>query len=171
METTKNKLTKSEEEFFNGLSEYINEKIYFYGSIQRDDYIIGKSDIDIDIFSDNEKSTLNKIQHYLQIDKSKIKKTIWNLKYSKNIVYGLKIKYDHNNVKAEIALYNSKYKKNILDYHNNHVNMNLFWITLLNILKFFYYKMHFIPEPVYANTKRFIYDKATGYEGDKFIIL
>ena len=51
METTKNKLTPYEKDFFDKLRNYIDKPIYFYGSIQRDDYLPQASDIDIDIFS------------------------------------------------------------------------------------------------------------------------
>ena len=58
MEITKNELSPFEKAFFQKLSEYLNEPIYFYGSIQRDDYFPQLSDIDIDIFSYNEKDTV-----------------------------------------------------------------------------------------------------------------
>jgi predicted nucleotidyltransferase len=58
METTKNKLSQEESVFFDKLKNYIDKPIYFYGSIQRDDYFPQLSDIDIDIFSDNINSTL-----------------------------------------------------------------------------------------------------------------
>lgn len=71
---TKNKLPDSTTNFLNNLSEYLQTPLYFYGSIQRYDYFPGKSDIDIDIFTDNEKSTISKLSNYLQIDK-KIQKS------------------------------------------------------------------------------------------------
>ena len=49
METTKNQLTPYESNFFNKLKIYLDTPLYFYGSIQRDDYKSGYSDIDIDI--------------------------------------------------------------------------------------------------------------------------
>ena len=63
METTKNKLTPYEQSFFDNLRNYIEKPIYFYGSIQRDDYFPQMSDIDIDIFSDNEHSTVIMLQN------------------------------------------------------------------------------------------------------------
>ena len=61
MDDIKNNLTQNEEVFFENLSLYIDKEIYFYGSIWRHDYIKGKSDIDIDIFTDNESSTIQKL--------------------------------------------------------------------------------------------------------------
>ena len=52
METTKNKLSPETKQFFDKLSSYLDTKLYFYGSVQRDDYFDGKSDIDVDILED-----------------------------------------------------------------------------------------------------------------------
>ena len=43
----KNKLTDEEQKFVDGLSEYLDTDLYYYGSIQRNDYNAGESDIDI----------------------------------------------------------------------------------------------------------------------------
>ena len=51
METTKNDFSPYEKTFFNKMSNYIGEPIYFFGSIQRSYYVPGKSDIDVDIFT------------------------------------------------------------------------------------------------------------------------
>jgi polyribonucleotide nucleotidyltransferase len=49
METTRNKLPDVIQVFFNKLSEYLDTKLLFYGSIQRSDYFPGSSDIDVDV--------------------------------------------------------------------------------------------------------------------------
>ena len=46
------------------MQEYLDTKLYFYGSVQRNDYIDNVSDIDICIFSDNIDSTILKVQQY-----------------------------------------------------------------------------------------------------------
>ena len=60
METTKNKLPEDVQLFLNNLKQYLDKPIYFYGSIQRPDYMSG-SDLDVDIFTDNEISTIEKL--------------------------------------------------------------------------------------------------------------
>ena len=77
MTKTKNKLPDKTNYFLTNLSDYLQTPLYFYGSIQRYDYYHGHSDIDIDIFTNNEKSTINTLSNYLQIDKKKFKKIIW----------------------------------------------------------------------------------------------
>jgi hypothetical protein len=61
METTKNDFSPYEKTFFNKMSNYIGEPIFFFGSIQRSDYFPGLSDIDIDIFTFDEKTTLMRL--------------------------------------------------------------------------------------------------------------
>lgn len=77
MTKTRNKLPDTTNNFLTNLSEYLQTELYFYGSIQRGDFFPGHSDIDIDIFTSNEKSTINTLSNYLQIDKNKFKKVIW----------------------------------------------------------------------------------------------
>ena len=66
MEEINKKLTDKQREFFNNLSIYIDKPIYFYGSIYRVDYLPGKSDIDIDIFTDNESSTIQILYNHIE---------------------------------------------------------------------------------------------------------
>ena len=71
METTKNQLTPYESNFFNKLKIYLDTPLYFYGSIQRDDYKSGYSDIDIDIFTENMNSTIVKLQNFFNSNQYK----------------------------------------------------------------------------------------------------
>ena len=79
METTNNKLPEKVERFFKELSEYLDTKLLYYGSVQRRDYFEGKSDIDVDIFTENPTSTVNKLQHFLDVPKKRFKNVIWRL--------------------------------------------------------------------------------------------
>ena len=81
METTKNDLPPNTKKFFYNLSEYLDTKLLYYGSVQRSDYVPGKSDIDVVIFTDNEFSLMNKLQHYLHLNK---KSTLTELETSSN---------------------------------------------------------------------------------------
>ena len=93
MEQINNRLTDKQKEFFNNLSIYIDKPIYFYGSIIRMDYIPGKSDIDIDIFTDNELSTINMLCNYLGLNKYDFRKSVY--KINSKMVYGYKGKYEY----------------------------------------------------------------------------
>ena len=64
METTKNEMDAYSKNFFLKLGNYLDTQLYYYGSIQRHDYFPGKSDIDVDLFTDNSSSTIIKLQNF-----------------------------------------------------------------------------------------------------------
>ena len=76
METTKNEMDTYSKNFFLKLGNYLDSQIYYFGSIQRNDYFPGKSDIDVDVFTDNEYSLMAKMQHYLHVSKKDFKKVV-----------------------------------------------------------------------------------------------
>ena len=156
MESIKHKLTQSEQSFFENISEYIDKEIYFYGSIKRSDYIKGKSDIDIDIFTENENSTIQKLSNYLNIKKSEFRKIIY--KTNNTLVYGYKTKYKdiNNKINVEISIYNEKYKSLVLYDHNNGCFLPFYISFALIIVKFFYYNLGIISENSYKICKQFL---------------
>jgi len=86
------RLTENQKDFFNRLSINIDDiTIHFYGSIKRLDYIENKSDIDIDIFTNNENSTIIKLSNFLNINKSDFKKIVYVI--NNRIIVGYKTKY------------------------------------------------------------------------------
>ena len=91
METTKNKLSPYASDFFNKLSNYLDTKLYFYGSIQRDDYFTNDSDLDVAIFTDNISSMKSKLSNFLQNDKKLFEKFILRLK--NRVSFGYKLMY------------------------------------------------------------------------------
>ena len=91
MESTKNKMPEFAEEFFKKLGNYLDTKIYFFGSIQRADYFPNSSDIDADIFTENENSTLSKMQNFLGVKRHEFKKFVYRLHKTKKMVHGYKI--------------------------------------------------------------------------------
>ena len=117
METTKNDLPPNAKKFFHNLSEYLETKMLYYGSIQRSDYVPGKSDIDVDIFTDNEYSLMSKMQHYLHLSKSKFKKVVYII--DNKTTNGYKVKYTNKaeQLKVEFAIYNEKFKDIIIKEH------------------------------------------------------
>ena len=115
METTKNDLTADAKLFFKNLSDYLDTKLLFFGSIQRRDYIPGHSDIDIDIFTDNEHATISKLLNFLQKEKDKVKKTEWTMDGISG--YGYKLKYKDDNVNAEFSIYNEDFKDLMVKKH------------------------------------------------------
>lgn len=160
METTKNKLSSYESEFFNKLSNYIGTKLYFYGSIQRDDYKPGYSDIDVDIFTDNVNSTISKMQNFLSVSKDDFKKFVSKPLKKQGIITGYKLKYKEpeNNFKTELSVYDIKYKDDILYEHGRKTNLPFIVSIMLIIVKFIYFNIGIIPKNIYLDIKKYIVD-------------
>jgi hypothetical protein len=171
METTKNDLPQNVKTFFYKLSDYLDTKLLYYGSVQRSDYIPGKSDIDIEIFTDNESSILTKMQHFLHVKKSDFKKVVWQL--GDNMVYGYKLKYENKKeqIIAEFSIYNEKFKEPILKEHTNKFVLPIYITLLLYILKFFFYQVPILPGKIYAKWKRFVLNTLMGQDDSKFLVL
>jgi hypothetical protein len=158
MENTKNKLTLNESVFFDKLKKYIDKPIYFYGSIQRDDYFPQLSDIDIDIFSDNVNSTLVLLQNFLNLNKNTFKKTFYKMDKTNNVIHGYKAKYvdENNRLTLEISLYNEKHKQEILNEHRSKFNLPLYITIVLVFLKILHYNLGILPIYYYSKFKKFL---------------
>ena len=158
METTKNEMSHYAKDFFLRLKNYLDTKIYYYGSIQRDDFFPNSSDIDTDIFTDNESSTITKLHNFLGVQRHEFKKFVYKLHKSNKVVYGTKVKYDEpiNNFSTEISIYNEKYKNDVLVEHNSKSTLPFYISFLLIILKNLYYNLNILPKEVYFYFKKFL---------------
>jgi predicted nucleotidyltransferase len=167
METTKNKLSPYESDFFNKMKNYIDKPLYFYGSIQRDDYFPQLSDIDIDIFTDNVNSTLNLIQNYLSLDKKEFKKSLYKMDKTNHLIPGYKNKYidEENKLTVEISVYDEKYKEEILKEHQGKFNLPLYITVVLVFLKILHYNLGILPIYYYSRFKKFLTN--TCYDNNK----
>ena len=174
METTKNKLPENVNIFFNNLSEILDKKLLFFGSIQRNDYFPGNSDIDVDIFTDNVYSTISKMQHYLHMDKKKFKKFVWRLNNkNKTLADGYKVMYKSpdSSFSAEFSIYNEKFKQEILDEHLEKTILPFYASWMLIVLKFFYYKLNLIDKNTFSYFKKKIMSFMIGLPDDQFVVL
>lgn len=157
METTKNEIPEEKKIFFEKLKNYLDTKIYFFGSIQREDYY-HKSDIDIDIFTEKMTSTILKLQQFLKLDPSEFKKIIWRSNYDNTIVKGYKVMYEspENNMFIEISIYDEKYKDIVLKDHNGKKDIPFYATYSLIFIKFLFYTMEIMPKEMYKYLKKHI---------------
>ena len=171
METTKNEIPQYAKQFFKKLELYLDTKIYYFGSIQRPDYFPTSSDIDVDLFSDNESSIIIKLQNFLGLKKYKFKKFVYKLHKTQKVVYGHKVKYEDpsNNFFTEMSIYNEKYKDDVLLEHNSKSILPFYVTSLLIILKFFYYKLQILPEETYSYFKKIIMNYMVEGEDVEFV--
>jgi hypothetical protein len=158
METTKNEMSPYAKIFFNKLSNYLDTKIYFFGSIQRYDYFPEVSDIDAVICSDNIPSTIIKMQNFLNVNKYEFHKFVYRLHKTDKMVHGYKIEYEDvkNKFSTEISIYNEKDKNDVLLEHNSKIDVPFYVTYLLILIKLIYYKLGIIPKNIYTKLKKFI---------------
>ena len=158
METTKNELPPYAKSFFNKLSKYLDNKIYFFGSIQRSDYLPNSSDIDADLFTDNVNSTILQLQNFLGVKKYKFRRFVYKLHKTNKLVHGHKIEYEDisNNFITEISIYNNKDKDEVLLEHNSKSIFPFYISFFLIILKYFYYKFGIISNSTYIYFKKLL---------------
>lgn len=173
METTKNELPDFANSFFSKLRNYLDTKIYFFGSVQRYDYFPTSSDIDIAIFTDNINSTIGKLQLFLDVNRSDFKKFVWRLNYDNSLVTGYKIMYKepHRNFAVEISVYDEKYKNSILAEHNGKSILPFHATVMLIIIKFLFYTLGIIPSEWYIYLKKSILSTLIFKKPDEFVVL
>lgn len=160
MEKYKDKLDDYKYNFLLDLQTHLNQELFFFGSINRIDYFKNNSDIDIAIITDNTDSVLFKIQHYLNVDKTDIKKIYQQFnKKNTNIVRGYKIKYKDvdRNFRFDLNVYDEKYRPFVLDNIYKHNTMPILLSALLCILKFLFYKLYLFPKSFFMQIKNAIF--------------
>jgi predicted nucleotidyltransferase len=174
METTRNKLTYNEKKFFYRLSNYLDTQLYYFGSVQRGDYFPSSSDIDVDIFTDNENNTIIKLMNFLNVEKSDFKRFVWKLNTNNDkLAYGYKLMYKNTeeNFCVEFSIYNEKYKRHILYEHNSKKDIPLHATILLIIIKFLYYTLNILPKNWYTESKKFILSTLIFKKDDHFVVI
>lgn len=169
MESTKNKLSPQTQMFFAKLSNYLDTQLYFYGSVQRDDYMEGKSDIDVDIFTSDEKGIMLKLQSFLNIPQTEFKRVVYRMHTTNGIVYGHKVKYNRGGINAELSVYNERDKDQVLMEHRSKSELPWMVYFLLVILKFVYYRLGLLPTRIYMYWKNGIMNSGNRHKS-KFII-
>ena len=154
----KSKMPKHIQDFFKKLEKYIDNPILFFGSIQRIDYFPNSSDIDAVVFVHDEKTTMNKIQNYLNLSNKPFKHFFNYIPLCNKVVKGYKyvIKDPDNNFKADLLIYNVKYKDCVLKDTEQIRNMPFYCAIILYILKFLYYN-NLLPKNLFLYSKRILF--------------
>ena len=174
MEYTKHKLPKKQRQFFHKLSDYLDTKLHFYGSVQRDDFVSGRSDIDTAIFCDNEESMMTRLQHFLQVPKKSFKKVVWKLYIKKNrVVYGHKVQYENTDIglRAEFSIFNEKFRDDILKEHLGKIVLPFYCTWFLHVLKFLFYTLGILPRKWYSYLKSKTLSRGLGRPDDLYLVL
>jgi hypothetical protein len=171
METTKNTMPEYSQLLFNKIQQNLDTTLYFFGSIQRDDYFPNSSDIDVAIFTDNIKSTVLKLQSILNVTPADFKQFVWKLNYDNSLVNGHKIIYKEGSFLAEFSIYDEKYKNEVLVEHNQKMLLPFYATYSLILIKYLFYQFHIIPTEWYIYLKNIILHKMICIKEDQFVVL
>jgi hypothetical protein len=176
METTKNEMPQYNNTFFNKLKNYLDTPLYFFGSVQRDDYLPNSSDIDVMIFTDNIKSVVTKIQSFLNNNLGNIaelKKFIIKSNNTNELVNGFKIIYEEpeNNFSTEFSIYDEKHKEYILNVKQRQIFLPFYASWLLIIVKFFYYTLGVLPKDWFKYLKDIILHDLISVKSEDYVAL
>ena len=173
MEKTKNKMPNNAKIFFTRLKNYLDTNLYYYGSIQRYDYLPKFSDIDVAIFCDNIDSTISKLQTFLNVNKNSFRKFIHRLPRTGKVIYGQKIKYvdPYKTFTVEMAIYDEKQKQEVLMEKKTKNNIPFYISFFLYIIKFLYYELRILPFKVFFKIKKYCLNELIEGKDTEYIIL
>jgi hypothetical protein len=165
MQTTRNKFTEEQRNFLTTLGTFVGSPFYYFGSIQRSDYIVGKSDIDIDIFSYQPEKMAKRLLHLLNGPYVSIKRIIF--KFDGNEVSGFKVKYKRPSIessltdmlKVEFSVYDEKDKNLILEKHRKQIFISPYISAILFFMKLLFKKIgiyHVVKKQLLSRNDTFI---------------
>jgi len=144
--------------FFERLSEFMELPLYFYGSIQRWDYLPGCSDVDVAMFTPHMENAVIQLQSYFDIPREKIKRIQWRL--DGHTIRGYKVHSTEGELSFDISLFHEKDKRRVLRQYKKEANRPLWVLFVLLLLKYIYYYGFGGPtgpwKTIYVNTKNMI---------------
>lgn len=160
----------------NGDNETDHMSLVLYGSVIRSDFVMGKSDVDASIFTDNEESAMNILQGVMRIQRNQFHKIVWRL--NDMMVHGFKVKCTIEctqggySVPCEISIYNNDYRAELLEEYQIPLKNQPFYIyCMLFILKMVYYQIPLISKNTYQESKRFILNRLMSNKNTYFITM
>ena len=160
MEDVKNKMPINQKHFFTQLENYLETPLYYFGSILRYDYYPNNSDIDAILFTNNEASSISKLQNWFHVSKHEFKKIVNYLPISKRIASGYKLTYINKkqNISSDILIYNVKDKQYVEQDCQSKVDLPFVILTILIILKTLYHQLGILSFSKYIYLKRILMD-------------
>jgi predicted nucleotidyltransferase len=157
LEKIKEKLDKKTYDFFYNFREQLELPLYFFGSIARCDFIKGKSDLDIEVFSENIHSTKFKVDslfHYYYQNKE-TKYIV--LKINGTPISGYKYSFKNMYISFDFTIYKKECKEILLHQRNIESNIPFVLVSFLIIIKYLYYYLNIITNNQYSFIKKKIW--------------
>ena len=155
LEELKDKLNKNHYNYFLQLKEQINLPLYFLGSITRCDYIKDKSDLDIEVFTDNIDSTILKIECLFDYYQRKTKRRFIIFEINKIPISGYKYYFKDNkrDISFDFTIYNTSCKNIVLHHRSIQQNIPYILNLFLLMIKVLYYYLNIISNSAYSYIK------------------
>lgn len=146
MQTTRNPFTEEQRQFLTTLGGFVGSPFYYFGSIQRYDYIAGTSDIDVDVFSYEPEKIAKRLYRLLSGPYVTIKRVLY--KFDGNEVAGFKVKYKRppiepglkEHLKVEFSIYGEDVKQLVLEKHRKQIYISPYLSALLLFVKLVFKK-------------------------------
>jgi hypothetical protein len=160
----KDKLSNEQYLYFLELQEKIELPLFFMGSITRSDYIKGKSDLDIEVFTDNIASTKEKLNYLFNYYETQKENIIIIFKIKDVPFSGYKYTVNNSGIQFDLTLYKKESEKTILYYRTREINVPLTISAFLIIIKFLHYSLNIINKRNYYLIKKNVWEF---YNNDK----
>lgn len=146
MQTTKHPFTEEQRQFLTSLGVFVGLPFYYFGSIQRSDYIVGTSDIDVDVFSHEPEKIAKRIYRLLSGPYVSLKRVLY--KFDGNEIAGFKVKYKRppvdpvlkEHLKVEFSIYGEDVKQLVLKKHRGQIYISPYISALLLFVKLIFKK-------------------------------
>lgn len=165
METTRNPLTSAQSSFLHRLQNFLDTPIYFFGSIQRFDYIPGYSDIDALVFTDNFSEMKYKLTSFFGKQSTDFKRIVKHM--GNHLFVGHKIFYKdlQNAILVEVTVFANKDKENYLKIQKElKDSVPIGVMVIMYIIKVLYYRLEIISQTSYKQAKAFFFNKHSDKE-------
>ena len=152
-----NKLTPEQLIFFLKLNNILSGRLKFFGSIARKDYRIGKSDVDVQFFSENSQSDLLILSHFLQ--ENSVDFISRFVKFKPSPLYTISgFKYTIKNpFKCDILVFDVNNEDTLTTQHKRAVVIPFIYLLLLRIIKLCL-KINLISQETFISLKRKIWN-------------
>ena len=152
-----NKLTPEQLIFFLKLNNILSGRLKFFGSIARKDYRIGKSDVDVQFFSENSQSDLLILSYFLQ--ENSVDFISRFVKFKPSPFYTISgFKYTIKNpFKCDILVFDVNNEDALTTQHKRAVVIPFIYLLLLRIIKLCL-KINLISQETFFSLKRIIWN-------------
>jgi hypothetical protein len=132
--------------------------LYFFGSIIRSDFIKGKSDLDIEVFSDNINSTIYKVDHLLDYYYKNKDPRYIVFKIKGTPISGYKYYFKNSDIFFDFSVYKKESQEIILEQRNIEKNIPFALTIFLITIKYLYYYLNVISKQQYSFLKKKMWD-------------